>query len=354
MTKTSSETKEENKQTSESVNENEVVAMRELLECGVHFGHQKKRWNPKMDPYIFTTRNGIHVIDLQVTLKLIKKTYAIVKDVVKKGGTILFVGTKKQAQEAIEQEAKRCNMPFVNNRWLGGLLTNSQTVRQSINKLKKYDRWVEDGTMDTYSKKEGSRLLKQRDKLRFNLEGIVNMIKMPSLVFIIDTTNEQLAVKEAQKLSIPIIGMLDTNADPGDVTYPIPANDDAIRATKLISSVIANAVLEGQDEQLKYQAEQKDAKKAALVAPDSLGIDSAENTKVNPKSTKKILEASQETKSPGAKKTTARDIKSKTTASQGTKKAKAQEAKKVNATKTKVAEVIETPEGTASTIEETI
>jgi small subunit ribosomal protein S2 len=226
----------------------EVVSMRQLLECGVHFGHQTKRWNPKMKRYIFTSRNGIHVIDLQQTIKLIKKTYQVVKDVVRNGGTVLFVGTKKQAQEAIEAEARRCGMPFVSHRWLGGTLTNNVTLRHSINKLKQHQRIMEDGTIDLLSNKEAARKRKILARLTYYLDGIRDMNRLPSMAFVIDTKREALAIREANKLKIPIIGVVDTNADPTEVQYPIPANDDAIRAIKLLCSVISKAVLDGQAE----------------------------------------------------------------------------------------------------------
>ncbi len=226
----------------------EVVTMRQLLECGVHFGHQTKRWNPKMKRYIFTSRNGIHVIDLQQTIKLIKKSYQVVREVVKNGGSILFVGTKKQAQDAIQAEATRCGMPYVHHRWLGGTLTNNITLRHSVNKLKQFTRMSEDGTFELLSNKEAAAKGKKLVRLSFYLDGIKDMHRLPSLVFVVDTKREALAVKEANKLNIPIIGIVDTNADPNEVQYPIPANDDAIRAIKLICSVMSKAVLDGQAE----------------------------------------------------------------------------------------------------------
>ena len=221
------------------------VTMRELLEAGVHFGHQTRRWNPKMKRYIFTERNDIHVIDLQQTIKLIKVAYDFVLDIVSNKGTVLFVGTKKQAQEAIKTEAERCQMPYVNQRWLGGTLTNSVTIRQSINKLKKLEKEESEGLFETLSKKESSKRRKKQSKLNFYLGGIKNMGALPKAIFIVDTKKEQLVIKEAQRLNIPIIGLVDTNADPTEVQYPIPGNDDAIRAVKLICSVIAKAVENG-------------------------------------------------------------------------------------------------------------
>ena len=212
MSKTKTEqTHAETSTNSESESKNEVVSIRQLLECGVHFGHQTKRWNPRMKKYIFTARNGIHVIDLQQSIQIIKNTYKIVKDVISNNGTMLFVGTKKQAQESIESEAIKCGMPFVNHRWLGGTLTNNQTIRMSINKLRKYDRMMEDGTFQQLSKKEVSKILKEKNRLEYYLSGIKDMKKLPSLLFVIDTKKEQLAIKEADKLGIPVIGVVDTN-----------------------------------------------------------------------------------------------------------------------------------------------
>ncbi len=228
--------------------EAEVVTMRQLLESGVHFGHQTKRWNPKMKKYIFTSRNGIHVIDLQQSIKLIRKSYQFVKETVKRGGIVLFVGTKKQAQEAVQSEAERCGMPFVHHRWLGGTLTNNITLRQSINKLKQYNKMQDEGVFETLSNKESSRKKKVLARLKFYLDGIKDMGSVPAIVFIVDTQKEQLAVKEARKLKIPIIGIVDTNADPTEVQFPIPANDDAIRAVKLICSIVSQAVIDGKAE----------------------------------------------------------------------------------------------------------
>lgn len=228
--------------------EAEVVTMRQLLESGVHFGHQTKRWNPKMKKYIFTSRNGIHVIDLQQSIKLIRKAYQFVKETAKRGGVVLFVGTKKQAQEAVQSEAERCGMPFVHHRWLGGTLTNNITLRQSINKLKSHVKMQEEGTFETLSNKEASRKKKVLARLRYYLDGIKDMGSVPSIIFIVDTQKEQLAVQEARKLKIPIIGVVDTNADPTQVQFPIPANDDAIRAVKLICSIVSQAVIDGKAE----------------------------------------------------------------------------------------------------------
>lgn len=222
-----------------------VTTMRHLLEAGVHFGHQAKRWNPKMKRYIFTERNEIHVIDLQKTMKHINDAYSVVKDVVAAGGKVLFVGTKKQAQDAIKEEALRCGMFYVNQRWLGGMLTNYNTIRKSISKLKNIENMINDGTIHNRPRKEVAILTKVKTKLENNLNGIKEMGKLPAIVFIVDTKKEQIAVNEANRLGIPIVGVVDTNCDPDEITHPIPANDDAIRAVKLLASIVADAVLEG-------------------------------------------------------------------------------------------------------------
>ena len=223
-----------------------VVTMRQLLESGVHFGHQTRRWNPKMKRFIMTERNGIYIIDLQQSLHYIDSSYAFIKDTVARGGTIMFVGTKKQAQEAIAEQATRVGMPFVNQRWLGGMLTNFQTVHQRINRLKELDEIDYDNAAGTgRTKKELLQLKRERDKLERTLGGIRDMSRTPSAVWIVDTKKEHLAVEEARKLRIPIIGILDTNCDPDEVDYPIPGNDDAIRAVSLLTRVIADAVADG-------------------------------------------------------------------------------------------------------------
>lgn len=243
-----------------------VVTMRQLLECGVHFGHQTKRWCPKMRKYIFTSRNDIHVIDLQQTVKLINVAYNVLRDTVAAGGTVLFVGTKKQAQEAIQQEAERSGMPYVNQRWLGGLLTNITTIRNSVNKMKKLERMIEDGSISQFSKKEASRKIKLAARLKHYLQGVRDMHSVPTIVFVVDTSKETLAVSEARKLGIPVIGIVDTNADPSHITYPIPANDDAIRAIKLLCSVISNAVVEGKEiyDRKRVEGTLKDVEAAML------------------------------------------------------------------------------------------
>lgn len=223
-----------------------VVTMRQLLESGVHFGHQTRRWNPKMKRFIMTERNGIYIIDLQQSLAYIDRSYAFVKDVVSKGGTVMFVGTKKQAQEAIAEQATRVGMPYVNQRWLGGMLTNFQTVHQRINRLKELDEVdFDDVAGSSRTKKELLQMRRERDKLDKSLGGIREMTRTPAAVWIVDTNKEHLAVEEARKLKIPIIGILDSNCDPDVVDFPIPGNDDAIRAVGLLTRVVADAVAEG-------------------------------------------------------------------------------------------------------------
>ena len=228
-----------------------VISMKQLLEAGVHFGHQTRRWNPKMREYIFTERNGIYIIDLQKTVKKIDEAYNFVRDVAMDNGTVLFVGTKKQAQESIEQEAKRCEMFYVNQRWLGGLLTNFKTIQSRIAKLREIERMEENGDFDLLPKKEVVKLKYIQEKLEKNLGGIKEMKKLPSCMFVVDPRKEHIAMQEARCLNIPIVAIVDTNCDPDDVDYVIPGNDDAIRAVKLIAGAMADAVLEGkQGEQL--------------------------------------------------------------------------------------------------------
>ena len=221
------------------------VTMKELLEAGVHFGHQTKRWNPKMKPYIFGARNGIYIIDLQKTVRLFKNAYSFVRECAQAGETILFVGTKKQAQDAIGEEATRCGMYYVNQRWLGGMLTNFATVKQSIDRLKRLDAMFADGTVEVYTKKEALQLEKEREKLEKTLGGIKGMGKVPGALFVVDPKNETIAISEAKKLGIPVVAVVDTNCDPDPIDYVIPGNDDAIRAIRLLTSKMADAVLEG-------------------------------------------------------------------------------------------------------------
>jgi len=228
-----------------------VISMKQLLEAGVHFGHQTRRWNPKMKEYIFTERNGIYIIDLQKTVKKIEEAYSFVRDLAMDNKTVLFVGTKKQAQESIEAEAKRCDMYYVNQRWLGGMLTNFKTIQGRIARLRKIEQMEATGEFDLLPKKEVFQLKLEQAKLEKNLGGIKEMKKLPGALFIVDPRKEHIAVAEARTLHIPIVAIIDTNCDPDEVDYPIPGNDDAIRAVKLITAKIADAVLEGrQGEQM--------------------------------------------------------------------------------------------------------
>ena len=221
-----------------------VVSMKQLLEAGVHFGHQTRRWNPKMAPYIFAERNGIYIIDLQQTVGLIDEAYDFMRQVGESGKPVLFVGTKKQAQAAIKDEAERCGMFFVNERWLGGMLTNHKTISKRIDRLEEIRQMQEDGTIEKYAKKEALKMIAEADKLEKYLGGIKDMKGMPGAIFVVDPKKERIAVKEAKILGIPVVGMVDTNCDPDDVDYIIPANDDAIRAVKLITSCMADAIVE--------------------------------------------------------------------------------------------------------------
>ena len=233
-----------------------VISMKQLLEAGVHFGHQTRRWNPKMKEYIFTERNGIYIIDLQKTVKKIEEAYYFVRDLAMEDKTILFVGTKRQAQESIEQEAKRCDMYYVNQRWLGGMLTNFKTIQGRIARLRKIEQMEATGEFDLLPKKEVIQLKLEQSKLEKNLGGIKEMKKLPGALFIVDPRKEHIAVAEARTLHIPIVAIIDTNCDPDEVDYPIPGNDDAIRAVKLITAKMADAVLEGkQGEQMNDEAE---------------------------------------------------------------------------------------------------
>ncbi|MEE0133584.1 MAG: 30S ribosomal protein S2 [Treponema sp.] len=225
-----------------------VVTMKSLLESGVHFGHQVKRWDPRMKKYIFAERNGIHIIDLQKTIVSIKDAYEAVRKVTVAGKSVLFVGTKKQAQQAIAKEAERCGMYYVNNRWLGGMLTNFSTIKKSLTRLKKLEKMEVDGTFDNLTKKEIASLQKEKSKLEKNLGGIKEMKELPGIIFIIDTHKEQIAVTEARRMGIPIVAVVDTNCNPEGIDYPIPGNDDAIRAITLFTQIIANAVIDADNE----------------------------------------------------------------------------------------------------------
>lgn len=231
-----------------------VVSMKQLLEAGVHFGHQTRRWNPKMKEYIFTERNGIYIIDLQKTVRMIDVAYDFIKDVAANGGSVLFIGTKKQAYEAIREEATRCGMFYVNERWLGGMLTNFSTIRSRVQRLKQLEKMEEDGAFELLPKKEVLGLRKEHDKLERFLGGIRNMNRLPEAVFIVDPRKERIAVAEARKLQIPIVGIVDTNCDPDEIDYVIPGNDDAIRAIRLLTGLMADAVIEGKEGQQGMEA----------------------------------------------------------------------------------------------------
>ena len=222
-----------------------VVAMKQLLEAGVHFGHQTRRWDPRMAEYIFQARNGIHIIDLQKTSKKLDEAYAFIKEQAEEGKTVLFVGTKKQAQECMKEAALKCGMYYVDQRWLGGMLTNFETIRTRVQRLKDLETMEQDGTFDVLPKKEVILLKKEMEKLEKNLGGIKEMDKLPGVIFLVDPKKERIAILEAKKLNIPVVGLVDTNCNPEEVDYAIPGNDDAIRAVKLIADVMANAVIEG-------------------------------------------------------------------------------------------------------------
>ncbi len=245
-----------------------VVSMKQLLEAGVHFGHQTRRWNPKMAPYIYTERNGIHIIDLQKTVGMVDDAYKAVADIVANGGSILFVGTKKQAQDAIKEEAERCGMFYVNERWLGGMLTNFKTIQSRIKRLQKIEEMSQDGTFDVLPKKEVIAIKKEWEKLEKNLGGIKEMKKLPDAIIIIDPKKERICVAEAHALNIPLIGIADTNCDPEELSYIIPGNDDAIRAVRLIVSKMADAVIEanqGAEVQQQESAEGSDTMAEAVA-----------------------------------------------------------------------------------------
>ena len=222
-----------------------VISMKKLLEVGVHFGHQTKRWNPKMAPYIFTSRNGIYIIDLQKSSKKIDEAYKAMNEIAEKGGKVLFVGTKKQAQEAIKEEAERCGMFYVNERWLGGMLTNYKTIQTRIKKLRELEKMEEEGVFEVLPKKEVIKLRALKEKLEKNLNGIKEMPELPGAIFVVDPRKENIAIQEAARLGIPVVGIVDTNCDPDELDYAIPGNDDAIRAVKLITGAMATAIIEG-------------------------------------------------------------------------------------------------------------
>ncbi len=243
-----------------------IISMKQLLEAGVHFGHQTRRWNPKMAPYIFTERNGIYIIDLQKTVKKVEEAYNFVREVAASGKSVLFVGTKKQAQDAMRDEALRCNMFYVNERWLGGMMTNFKTIQKRINRLRELEKMEENGTFEVLPKKEVLGLRHEMEKLTKYLGGIKDMKKLPGALFIVDPRKEHIAVLEAHKLNIPIVATVDTNCDPDEIDYLIPANDDAIRAVKLLAGKMADAVLEGRQ---GVQEEQEAAATAEQAAPEA-------------------------------------------------------------------------------------
>lgn len=233
-----------------------AVTLQDLLECGVHFGHQTKRWNPKMKPFIFTARNGIYIIDLQKTLNSLEKACQKVKEIVANDKQVLFVGTKKQAKEVIKEEALRCSMPYVAERWLGGMMTNFQTIRRNIKRLKDLERMKEDGTFEKLTKKEASGLQREIDKLENVLGGIKDITRLPGAVFVVDSKKEKIAVAEANKLKIPVIAIIDTNSDPDVINYPIAGNDDAVKSIKVISHEFSSAILEAQHKQMEEKEQE--------------------------------------------------------------------------------------------------
>ena len=293
-----------------------VVTMKSLLESGVHFGHQTYKWNPKMDKYIFIKRNGIHILDLKQTLDAINESYMFIKDIVSKGETVLFVGTKKQAQEAVVNAAKKCGGFYASNRWYGGMLTNMKTIRRSIEKLEYYEQIVEDGTINSFTKLEATKMKRTYDKIKFGLDGIREMDKLPGAVVIVDIIKENIALLEAKKLGIPIVAMVDTNADPDFVDYVIPANDDAIRAIQLITDVMANAVIEGKQALLEG---------ADIVQPEEKKEEKPEEKTVERKAVKKVEEA--------PKKEAKKEVKKETKKEEASKPAKKTEDKPKKETK---------------------
>jgi len=255
-----------------------VISMKQLLEAGVHFGHQTRRWNPKMAEYIFTERNGIYIIDLQKTVKKIDEAYFFIRDIAMEGGNILFVGTKKQAQDAIKEEAERCGQFYVNNRWLGGMLTNFKTIRKSIDRLLELKKMESEGIFDVLPKKEVSKLNLEMEKLEKNLGGIVGMKKLPAAIFIVDPKKERNAILEARILGIPIVAIVDTNCDPDEVDYVIPGNDDAIRAVKLISTKIADAIIEAKQGEMGSAAAETVEDEDTEIDLENIPVENADET----------------------------------------------------------------------------
>ena len=247
------------------MSEKSVISMKNLLEAGVHFGHPTRRWNPKMAQYIFTERNGIYILDLQKTVKKVEEAYDFIFNIASEGGKVLFVGTKKQAQESIESEAKRCGMFYVNQRWAGGMLTNYKTIRSRIEKLKKIEKMIEDGTMDLLPKKEQAKLFKEKAELEANFGGIREMNGIPDVMFVVDPRKEANAIHEAKILGIPVVAIVDTNCDPDDADYVIPGNDDAIRAVKLLAGTMANAIIEANQGE-SFDVEETEAEATEEVA----------------------------------------------------------------------------------------
>ncbi len=253
-----------------------VISMKQLLEAGVHFGHQTRKWNPLMKKYIFTARNDIHILNLEQTSDLIDAAYNYVRDVAASGKTVLFVGTKKQAQEAVKEEAERCGMFYVNNRWLGGCLTNFKTIKTRIERLNKLNQMEKVGEFNLLPKKEVARLKQERDKLEANLGGIKDMRELPGLIFVVDPTKEHICVKEAKALGIPLVGLVDTNCDPSNIDYVIPGNDDAIRSVKLIASAIADAIIEAREGvSMKTVENEEDATDMAAALTDDKALEEA-------------------------------------------------------------------------------
>ncbi len=247
-----------------------VISMKQLLEAGVHFGHQTRRWNPKMAEYIFTERNGIYIIDLQKTVKKVEEAYYFVRDIAEQGGEVLFVGTKKQAQDSIKEEAERVGMYYVNARWLGGMLTNFKTIQKRIDRLAQINKMEEEGTFELLPKKEVIKLKAQRDKLEKYLGGIKDMKQIPACMFVVDPRKEKIAIAEAKKLGIPVVAIVDTNCDPDEVDYVIPGNDDAIRAVKLIASTISNAIIEGRQGEDALAAAKAEMEEAEAVEAETV------------------------------------------------------------------------------------
>lgn len=279
-----------------------VVTMKQLLEAGVHFGHQTHKWNPKMKKYIFIKRNGIHILDLKQTVDAINEAYQFLKDVASRGEEILFVGTKKQAVDAIKEASEKANVFYVNNRWYGGMLTNMKTIRQSIEKMKQYEQISEDGSIANYTKLEALKMKRMHDKIESGLGGIRDMEKVPGAIFVVDTKQEAIAIHEAKKLGIPLIGMVDTNCDPDKIDFVIPSNDDAIRAISLISDIMANAVIEGRNilEEGNVESQQTEEKEVVEAetpettpAPEAVKAEEKVEVKAEEKVEEKVEEKEQ-------------------------------------------------------------